>query len=409
MLTPADIATESRRLDGTGPLGPAAAGAGVVGLAVGVLFGARDGWDVFFRSYLLNYTFVLSLALGALFFVLLQHITKAGWSVALRRLAELIAATLPLLAVLFLPLLIPVLRGMAGVYEWADPQAAGQDRTGLLAHKQPYLNVPFFIARCVIYFGVWVLLARYFLRQSVAQDATGDHRHTLAMQWWSAPSLLLYGLTVTFFAIDALMSLNPHWFSTIWGVYFFSGCLVGFFAFLALVVCGVQRGGRLARSITVEHYHDLGKLAFAFVVFWAYIAFSQYMLIWYANIPEETVWYRPRQDDRWWVGVSLLLLVGHFVAPFLALLSRWPKRRKGTLAVAGVWLLAMHWLDLYYIVIPRPAGHDHAAAPLHVSDVALFVGLGGLFLAGLLRLLTRYPLIPERDPRLADSLAFENV
>lgn len=409
MIKTADLARELRRL-GRGAA-RAAGGAGVVGLAgvAAALLFARGDWDVFFRSYLLNYCFFLSLALGALFFVLLQHVTRAGWSVSVRRLAELVAGTMPVLAVLFLPLLVPVLGGMEGVYEWSSPHAVEADATGLLRHKAAYLNAPFFIARSGMCLVVWMLLARYYLRRSVEQDASGDAGLTLRMQWWSAPGLLLYAGTVTVFAIDALMSLNPHWYSTIWGVYFFSGCAVGFFALLAVLVCGVQRAGRLTHSITVEHYHDVGKLAFGFVVFWAYIAFSQYLLIWYANIPEETVWYRPRQGDGWWIGVSLLLLFGHFVAPFLALVSRWPKRRRGTLALAGGWLLLMHWLDLYYLVIPRPGGHGEYASPLHASDVLLLVGLGGLFLGALLRLMGRHALVPERDPRLAEALTFENV
>lgn len=407
MNHPVDISKEVRHIRTAAPRIALLAGViGVAGVAAAAV-AAGGAWDVFFRSYLLNFAFCLSLALGALFFVLLQHLVRAGWSVSLRRLAELTAGTLPVLTILFLPLLIPTLTGMAGVWEWTNAAVMQQDE--LLRGKQAYLNVPFFIVRCAIYFAVWTLLARYFFRQSVAQDASGDPRLTLRMQWWSAPGMLLYGLTVTFFAVDALMSLNPHWFSTIFGVYFFSASLVGFFALLAVFVYLIQRAGVLTHAITVEHYHDVGKLAFGFVVFWAYIAFSQYMLIWYANIPEETVWYRPRQGDSWWQGVSLLLLFGHFVAPFLALISRYPKRRKGTLALAGAWLLAMHWLDLYYLVIPRAASHATHAAPLHISDAALLVGLGGLFVWALVRPLARVSLLAERDPRLHEALSFENV
>jgi hypothetical protein len=380
---------------------------GVAGIAVALLFGSPGGdWSVFFRSYLLNYCYLLTFALGGLFFVMLQHATRAGWSVSLRRLAELVASTMPLFAVLFLPLLIPVLTGMAGVYEWSNVEAVSHDRA--LQAKAAYLNVPFFVIRCAIYLAIWVLLARYFLRRSVEQDATGDPRLTLNMQWWSAPGILLYALTITFFSIDALMSLNPHWYSTIWGVYFFSGSAVGFFALLAILACAVQASGRLRQAITIEHYHDLGKLAFAFVVFWAYIAFSQYLLIWYGDIPEETVWYRVRQGDHWWLGVSLLLLFGHFFAPFLALLSRYPKRRKGLLALVAAWLLIMHWLDLYYLVAPRPAGAA-SSAPLHVSDVAMLFGLGGLFVAALVWQMSRHTLLPQRDPRLPEAMTFHNV
>jgi len=409
MARTAQYASERRRFErGPDRLAAAAAGLGLAGLAAGLALGPRVGWDVFFRSYLLNYCFVLSLALGALFFVMLQHLTRAGWSVALRRIAEFVVAALPWLAVLFLPLLIPVFQGRAGVYKWSSPEVVAGDP--LLQAKAAWLNPAFFTVRCLVYLAVWSLLAVVLVRDSVRQDATGDVAHTHRLERWSAPGMLLYGLTVTFFAFDVLMSLNPHWYSTIFGVYFFSGCVVGFFALLALLVLSVQRAGGLTASVTVEHYHDLGKLMFGFVVFWAYIAFSQYMLQWYANLPEETALYFARQNEPWWRGVSLLLLVGHFVAPFLALISRFPKRRPGLLLPAAVWLLAMHWLDLYYLVMPRPHGTAYKpAAYLHWTDLALLVGLVGPFVAAVVRPMARHALLPERDPRLTEALAFENI
>lgn len=398
---------ERRQLAGAGRVAAAAAVIGLLGLAAGTALGPVHGWEAFFRSYLLNYAYVLSLALGALFFVMLQHLVRAGWSVALRRLAELVAGTLPLLAVLFLPLLVPVLTGMAGLYEWSDPGHVARD--ALLQHKRPYLNPPFFLVRCGLYFVTWLLLARLFTRLSSAQDASGDVRLTLRMQWWSGPGLLLYGLTVTFFAIDALMSLSPHWYSTIWGVYFFSGAVVGFLALLIVLVAAVQRAGALRVSVTAEQYHDLGKLLFGFVVFWAYIAFSQYLLIWYANLPEETVWYAVRQAGPGWAAVSLALLCGHFFLPLLALMSRYPKRRPGLLAAAAIWLLAMHWLDLYIIVAPRPGAPAAGPPPLHLTDLALLAGLGGLLVAAIVRPMARRTLLPERDPRLAEAQTYRNV
>jgi putative effector of murein hydrolase LrgA (UPF0299 family) len=403
-----DIELESRPLAHGAPrLAAIAFALGLVGLGGAILLGRRAGWDIFFRSYLMNYAYVLSLALGGLFFVMLQHVVRAGWSVSIRRLAELVAGTLPWLALLFIPLLIPVVTGLQGVYEWANPAAVQADAT--LQWKSPYLNVPFFIVRCVAYFGLWTLLAWYCLRQSIAQDGSAAAQHTLRLERISAPGLVLFGFSVTFFAVDTLMSLNPHWFSTIWGVYYFSGSVVGFLALFVLLISGVQRAGRLRHAVTKEHYHDLGKLAFGFVVFWAYIAFSQYLLIWYANIPEETVWYRPRQGDTWWIGISLLLLFGHFVAPLLALMSRGAKRRPYLLVAAAVWLLAMHWLDLYYVVAPRPWVTGHATAPLHATDLLLLLGLGGVFLAVLIWPMSRRSLLAQRDPRLAESLSYENV
>lgn len=398
-----DIFTEKRHLGELGErLWRRAGVVGLAGIAVSAGLGvvAGDGGRRFFFSYLHAFAFCLSLALGALFFVILQHLTRAGWSVVVRRLAEAVAASLPSLAVLFLPIL---LLGMAHLYRWAHPGALAQDP--LLQAKRGYLNLPFFALRWVIYFAAWTLLARFFFRRSVAQDASGEVEATLAMQRRSAPAMVVFALTVTFAAFDLLMSLDAHWYSTIFGVYFFAGSVVGFFALLILLSFGVQRAGLLRRAITVEHYHDMGKLLFAFVVFWAYIGFSQLLLIWYANLPEETEWFLRRQSGGWgWVGVMLVL--GHFVVPFVALLSRAPKRRPRLLALAAAWLLLMHWVDLFWLVVPE-------ASPQRLSfsllDLTATLGMVGLFLAAAAYSVRRQALVPERDPRLAESLMFENA
>jgi hypothetical protein len=225
------------------------------------------------------------------------------------------------------------------------------------------------------------------------------------MERRSALAMLGFALTLTFASFDLLMSLDAHWFSTIFGVYIFAGSVVSFFALLTVVVFATQRAGLLRLAVTVEHYHDLGKLIFAFTVFWAYIAFSQYMLIWYASLPEETEWLLRRQSNGWgWVG--LLLLLGHFVAPFVALLSRAPKRRPPLVAIAAAWMLAMHWVDMYWVVIPE-------ASPLQawpqLLDATTLLGLGGVVVAAAVYLMRDRSLIPERDPRLAESLMFENA
>ncbi|MGD8453873.1 MAG: quinol:cytochrome C oxidoreductase [Phycisphaerae bacterium] len=401
MDRPHDISQEPRHLAALGPRLIGIAGAvGVLGLAAAALLGAwtAEGRQQLLEAYLVNYCYFLSLALGALFFVMLQHVTRAGWSVVLRRLAEGIAATLPLLLVLVLPILF----GLRVLYPWASETGTPD---ALLAYKRPYLNAPFFAVRIIVCLVVWSLLAWYLLRTSVRQDATGEVGLTLRMQRVSAPGLVIYAVTVTVAAFDLLMSLDPYWYSTIFGVYFFAGGVVGFFALLALVVCLVQHSGRLVHAVTTEHYHDIGKLVFAFIVFWAYIAFSQYLLIWYANVPEETVWYRHRQTGPW-VAVSLILLFGHFVVPFVALISRRPKRRKTILATVGVWVLVMHWCDVYWLARP-------SSSPEHLGlswmDLACFVGIGGLCVAAAVCALRRHALLPESDPRLHESLTFENV
>jgi hypothetical protein len=397
-----DISRENRQLgDLAGGIVRSASLIGAIGLGVSVLGGllTEGGAARFFQAYLVNYAYFLSLALGALFWVMLQHLTRSGWSVVVRRLGETLAATLPVLAVLFIPILI----GVRYLYHWADVEALTHN--DLLQHKQPYLNVPFFVLRAAVYLTVWVALAEFFFRRSLQQDATGDVRLTLRMQKVSAPAMILFAFTVTFASFDWLMSLNAGWYSTIFGVYYFSGGVVGFFALLIVVALLLQRAGRLTHVITSEHYHDLGKLLFAFVVFWAYIAFSQYMLIWYANIPEETTWYLARQTGDW-TTISLTLLFGHFVLPFLLLLSRFPKRRPRLLLVPAAWMLIMHWLDIYWLVMP---GASPGRFALDWQHITCFVGIGGLFIAAAAQRLGQRSLVPERDPRLAESLVFENA
>jgi hypothetical protein len=228
---------------------------------------------------------------------------------------------------------------------------------------------------------------------------------TVRMERRSGGAMVLFALTTAFGAYDLLMSLDPHWYSTIFGVYFFAGSVVGFFACLPIITRTLQRSGRLAHAITVEHYHDMGKLIFAFTIFWAYIAFSQYMLIWYANLPEETGWYLRRQTGGW-QAVSLLLLFGHFIVPFLVLLPRWVKRDGRLLVLPAVWMLAMHWMDIYWLVMPEMGAKG---VPLGLMDLACFLAVGGTFVAAAARRLRDRSLVPEGDPRLQESLAFESV
>jgi len=360
---------------------------------------SEHGFERFFHSYLVNFTFFLSLGIGALFFVLVTHLTRAGWSVALRRIAEVVSMTL--LPLFFLSLV--VYWGRHELYEWTNVQAVAADE--LLQHKQAYLNAPFFLGRIVAYFVIWVALAWYFSRSSSGQDESGDVGATLRMERVAAPGMILFALTVTFASFDFLMSLYPHWYSTIYGVYYFSGAVLGMFALVTLMVSLLQGAGKLSHVVTTEHYHDLGKLMFAFVVFWAYIAFSQYMLIWVAAIPEETEWYLVRQEGPWLV-LSLALLVGHFFVPFLWLISRHSKRRMTVLLSAAVWVLLMHWFDLFWLVIPETRPHEF---PFHLLDLTCLLGLGGIFFASVFWRLSRVNLVAKRDPRLEESMRLENV
>ena len=362
-----------------------------------------DGCRHLLHGYLVSYAALLTITLGGLFFVALQHLVGAAWSVTVRRLAEIIAANMPLMALLTLPIVVSLLMGSDALYSWNNSQVVQANE--LLANKRAYLNAPFFCIRLAVFFAAWCGLGWFFYSRSVKQDNSGDPELTDSMRGVSAPTMLIYAVTVTFASFDLLMSLTPLWYSTIFGVYIFGGGMVGFLSLLILVALLLRRFGLLTASINVEHYHDLGKLLFGFVFFWGYIAFSQFLLIWYANLPEETSWYVTRQTGSW-VYVSIALLMLNFIVPFLGLLSRHAKRN---LLVLGGWaalLLMMHWVDIYYIVMPSlsPSG-----VPFPLMDLTLAIGLGALYLLGLARTASKTSLVPERDPRLASSLSFHNV
>jgi hypothetical protein len=375
---------------------------GAVGALVGavacVILGAANPKQFFF-SWLVSFLFFLSLALGALFFVLIQYAVQGGWGIVLRRIGETIFVTLPVMAALFLPVLL----GLRDLYSWTVPGAGEHD--ALLRWKAPYLNVPFFLIRAALYFGIWSFIALRYYRGSRSQDVTGDPGVSARLRRLAGPAIIVLALTQTFAAIDWIMSLTPHWYSTIFGVYFFAGSFVGFIALLSVVVVAMRRAGLLDTVISAEHLHDIGKFLFAFTAFWAYIAFSQFFLIWYANLPEETFWYKARIEGSW-MAVSLVLMAGHFGAPFFYLMGRGVKRKGSTLAVGGAWLLTMHFVDLYWQVMPTL--HPEGLRP-SVLDIAALVTVGGCFVAAAGWLLRRQALVPLRDPRLAESLALEHV
>jgi hypothetical protein len=406
---------DRRRLGDLGPLlvrGGILAGAAGIIASLAVAAFTDHGWQRFCRSWLVAFMFVLSLGLGGLFWTTLQHATRAGWSVVVRRLAEGAASTLRWVWILFIPIAVAMfLSEKSHLFHWAvEADVAGDE---LLQHKQPFLNKGFWLVRAVAFFAIWAAFARIFCTASVQQDASGDVQLTHRMQWLAPLALLLYAISQTYAAVDWIKSLEPHWFSTMFGVYFFAATTCGFFSLLILMAW--------------LHYQDMGKQLFAFgVVFWAYIAFSQFMLIWYANIPEETTWYIVRTVDPW-LRLSVLLLVGHFILPFLFLISKHPKRLPTILAGAAAWMLFMHYIDLYWLIMPRVpeaistvSTHEEFAALVasgaadsgygwHVLDLTCLVGLGGLFVAGVSRWLGQCSLVPEHDPRLHESLAFENI
>ena len=384
---------------------------GILGLAVAGMMGgtSADHGTRLMHAYLVAYCFFLAIALGGLFFVTLQHLTRAGWSVVVRRLAEALSQALPVMGILLVPLLVVTLMGNHHLWEWTDIALVAKDH--ILTHKESYLNTTFFVVRMVVVFGIWTLFARFFFIQSLKQDATGDWALTAKCEHWSPIAMILFALTLTVAAFDLMMSLSPHWFSTIYGVYYFAGCVLSGMATLILMAKFLQSRGFLKGVVTTEHYHDLGKLLFAFNFFWGYIAFSQFMLLWYANIPEETQFYLVRQEGGW-MWFSLLLLFGHFVIPFVGLMSRHAKRRANLVIFWAVWLLVAHWIDIAYLILPTMAGHGVVPAgvvTVGLTELATMVGIGGIFLASVAWALRERSLVPLRDPRLGEALRFENV
>lgn len=382
------------------PLGVVGAIAMVVALVLSATM--QEGWARFLYSYTVSYSFVLSMCVGAIFFITLQHLTRAGWSALVRRQAEILTFGFFPLAVLCLPLVLSVLGGNASLMIWNSPEAVASN--ALLQHKTPYLNTGFYLIRFVVYFIAWIGISRLYISLSARQDVSANPKNSLLMEKLSAPSLFILALTVTFASIDLLMALEPIWFSTIFGVYYFAASMVAFFSILTISTVLLQRAGYLTKAINAEHYHDIGKLLFGFNCFWGYIAFSQYILIWYANIPEETQWYLARQENGW-EYIAIILIVGHFVIPFLGLLSRNVKRNPDKLLFWACWLLVMGWIDMYYLGM-----NSHAPSPVFgLIDIAILVGIACLALSGVLSMAYRYRLIAVGDPRLQESINFHNL
>ncbi len=371
--------------------------AGVLGLALLLLGALADPRQAAF-SYLMAYAYVLSLALGALLFLMIQRTIAATWSIVLHRAAEAVAATLPLLTLLF----VPVLLAWPQLFPWLH-DAAGP-ASPLPAELRPgYLALPYAALRAAACFAVWnaaaLLLRRWSLRQQAGGDAVAlAHRQRVL----SAAGLPLVAFALTLAAFDWLMSLTPGWTSTIFGVYYFAGAMVGILALLAVAAHRLEREGGLAGIITVSHYHALGKLLFTFLVFWAYIAFAQLLLIWIADLPREATWFVARAAGSWAI-VSGLLVAGHFLLPFFALLSRELKRRPAALAAVGAWLLVMHFVDVYWIVLP--ALHPAGARP-HWLDAAAVVGIAGAAAAFGLWRARGASIVASGDPAYRRSLEF---
>jgi len=380
-----------------------ALGVGVAGLALCAV-GFAAGREQFFKSYLLAYVFWVGVSLGSLALMMVGHLSGGAWAVVIRRVNEASSRVLPFMAILF----IPIALGVHELYTWSNPEIVAHD--AVLQHKAPYLNVPFFLARTALYFILWSSLAFLISKLSLDQER-GEHGQALKMQRLSGGGLVVYALTVLFMSVDWIMSLDPHWFSTIYGILFMGGQGLSALAFTIAVVVLLSRIEPMSRVIAPAHLHDLGKLMLAFVMLWAYFSFSQFLIIWSANLPEEIPWYLKRMGGGWaYVGLGLIFL--HFALPFVLLLSRDLKRNGRTLILVAVAVIVMRLVDLFWLI--GPIGHDPAEAGhyagqpavmhLHWLDGVAPIAIGGIWLALFLWQLQTRSLLPLGEPYLAEAL-----
>jgi hypothetical protein len=359
-------------------------------LALGLcLVGYFTDRGQFFRSYLIAYMFWLGIPLGCLGIVMIHHLVGGTWGFVIQRSLESAIRTFPIMAVLFLPLLF----GLTDLFIWARPQAVAQDP--VLLQKAAYLNVPAFIIRAAVYFAVWIALGFFLSRWSTEQDRSADPALTQRLQTLSGPGLVLYGLTVTFSAIDWLMSLEPHWYSTIFGMIFMVSHGLIALTFVIGVAYFLSRREPLSRIIAPWVLHDLGNLLLAFVMLWAYMSFAQFLIIWVENLQHEIPWYLHRINGGWGV-IAVALIMLQFALPFTLLLSRIVKRKAAALCAVAAAIALMHQIELFWFV--APTFHPDSFS-LHWTTLLAPLGIGGLWFAAFLGQLRDRPLLPFRDPR----------
>ncbi|MBA3385134.1 MAG: hypothetical protein H0T95_00665 [Chthoniobacterales bacterium] len=368
----------------------------VVGLIVSII-GAIVWPEQFAYSWLFGFAYFFTLCAGCFFWIIVHHAVDAEWSVVVRRQWENIANLFPLIALFF----IPVFLFRHHLYEWMNIPP-GEDH--LLDSKRAYLNLPFFALRAVFFFVYFSAVAFMFRKISVRQDRDGNPASTLKMRRLAFVALPLFALSLTFGVWDWLAGLNYKWFSTMWGVYIFAGACGSAMSLTVLVMAALRHAGYLKETVTIEHFHIMGKWMLAFTVFWAYIGFSQYMLIWYANIPEETDYFILRNTKSWNL-LSLLLVVGRFFLPFALLLLRSTKKDTRALCMVAGWILCMQLLDIYVVVLPEL---HRTGFHLSILDFFPVLGIGGTLVFFYLRLVGTTSLFPVRDPRVIESLRIVN-
>ncbi len=367
--------------------------AGAAGLAL-----CAVGWLLdptqFYRSYLVAFMLWNGLTLGCLAVAFLHQLTGGAWGTVSRRILEAGTRLFPVTLLFFIPLLF----GIHSLYMWSNPAVVATDKA--LQHKAPYLNVGFFLVRAAVYFLIWNALSYFFNKSSLAQDGSSPEPWRVKLERMSGPGLLLYGATVTFSSIDWVMSLQPHWFSTIWGILFLGGQGVSAFSFAVAIIVLLSSRPPMSDFITGRHLRDLGTLLFAFIMLWAYFNFSQFLLIWAGNLPEEIPYYLVRMNGPWmWIG--LFLVIFHFAVPFLLLLSRDLKRNAKRIRAVAIWVFCMRLVDLFWIAGPA---YDNGAFHIHWLDLAAPIGLGGVWISAFFWQLKQRPLFPLHDPNLEEAL-----
>ncbi|MGH9752075.1 MAG: hypothetical protein ACREA2_04770 [Blastocatellia bacterium] len=383
-------------------------GVGLVGILVWIIGAVVSGYaiDTFFQSYLVAFIFWTGVALGCLGLLMIQYLGGAGWGLLIRRQLEAGSHTLWLMFLLFLPIAI---LGLHSLYDWMRPEMFSGEERRLIDHKRPWLNQTGFIIRGVIYFAVWIGLAAYLRKWSKQQDENRNMGSVQRAQNLSGPGFVLYGLVVTFAGIDWVMSLDVEWFSTIFGLLMLIG--QGVLALALLITIGVYLSDRepMSRVYQPKHFHDLGKLLLAAVMVWAYFSFSQLLIIWSGNLPEEIPWYLERFSGQWrWLGVALILL--NFALPFLLLLSRDLKHNRRRLMAVAWLLIAMRFVDLLWLIAPEFGGHGQAAShglsvASYINYAAAVIGVGGLWFGWFFYQLRQRALVPYNDPQLREVLA----
>lgn len=345
-------------------------------------------------NYLMAYMFVLSIGIGSLLLIALEYVAGADWSVPIRRVVEFLAAIILLLPILVLPLIFSIHE----IFHWAHTDAVAKDE--ILKAKSPYLNETFFIIRVFVVLVLWILFYYFIIRNSNEQDKTKNQLLTKKNIVLSAVFIPIFAITITITAVDWLMSLEPHWFSTIFGVYFFASSVVASLAAITFFVVKLKENGYLHPKLVDDHLFSLGALQFAFINFWAYIAFSQYLLIWYANLPEENFWFLHRWENGWGF-LSILLIISHFVVPYAALLSQPAKMDPKRLKFISVWILFAHFIDLYWIVMPNIRDYYFS-----IIDLVVPLLSSGLIILVFNLRAKKANLVPIGDPKLQKGLDF---